>query len=79
MYKNPRNIKTERFKLSLSEVESEVVEIALEIDGGQRAAIARDLLMNWARTVIDKSRHLHGRASLGVVDSDGEIKYRFAA
>ena len=78
MYKNPRNKKTERFKLSLSEKELELLDIAAEIDGGQRAVIAREILLDWARSVVEKARSLHGRASLGVVDPDGGIKYRFA-
>lgn len=78
MYKNPRQKKTERFKLSLSEAELELLDIAAEIDGGQRAVIAREILLDWARSVVEKARFIQGRASFGVVESDGEIKYRFA-
>ncbi len=78
MYHDKRKKKTERFKLSLSAAEVELLDIAAEIDGGQRAVIAREILMDWARSVVEKARHLHGRASFGVVDSEGDIKYRFA-
>jgi uncharacterized protein (DUF1778 family) len=78
MYKNPRQKKTERFKLSLSEAELELLDVAAEIDGGQRAVIAREILLDWARSVVEKARLIHGRASFGVVGDDGQIKYRFA-
>ncbi len=79
MYRDPRKIKNERFKLSLSIDELELLDLAAEIDGGQRAVIAREILMDWARSVVAKARDMQGRASFGVVDVDGEIKYRFTA
>lgn len=79
MYHDPRKKKTERFKLSLSEEEIQLIDIALDIDGGQRAVIARDVLLEWAKATIATARHMPGRASFGVVNPDGEIKYRFAA
>lgn len=78
MYQDPRKKKTERFKLSLSEPEIELIDIATSIDGGQRAVIAREVLLDWARSTIAAARLIPGRASFGVVDTDGEIKYRFA-
>lgn len=78
MYHDPARKKTERFKLSLSSEELELLDLAAEIYGGQRAVIAREILMDWARSVVAAARSLPGRASFGVVSDDGQIKYRFA-
>jgi hypothetical protein len=79
MYKNPRKKKTERFKLSLSEAELLLVDSAVEIDGGERAVIAREILLDWAHTVIACAHKIQRKPALGIVEADGEIKYRFAA
>jgi hypothetical protein len=70
-------IRSERFKLSLSELELEQLRAAVEIDGGEQAVIARELLLDWARTVIRIARE-KSQTNLGVVNLDGAIKYRFA-
>lgn len=52
MYRNESKKKTNRFKVSLSDYELNEIAMAVQIDGGEQAVIARELLVNWARNVI---------------------------
>lgn len=82
MYSNQSKKRVNRTKISLSDQDLQLIDAAVEIDGGQRAVIARDLLTNWARSVIQSAR-ANGTASIkssiGIVNSDGGIRYRLVA
>lgn len=82
MYSNPSRKKTNRFKVSLSDFEQREVDAAVEIDGGERAVIARELLMSWAKSVIHSAQpqKINGsQPGIGIVNPDGGIRYRLAA
>lgn len=71
--------KTNDFKVRLSDDEQSLVDRAVDIDGGQRAVLAREIILNWAKnTIANALPHQIARQNFGVVDPDGEIKYRFA-
>ena len=82
MYSNQSKKRVNRTKISLSDQDVQLIDAAVEIDGGQRAVITRDLLINWARSVVQSAR-ANGTApiksSIGIVSHDGGIRYRLAA
>jgi uncharacterized protein (DUF1778 family) len=77
-YRNKRHKKTNEVKVRFSDEEQSLIERAVDIDGGQRAVIARELLMRWAAEVISCApSEIIARQNFGIVKPDGEIKYRF--
>jgi chromosome segregation and condensation protein ScpB len=77
-YKHRRYKKLLEYKVRLDEQENAESEIALELTGGQRAVITRQLYVEYCRNVIRNARNSLGRAAFGIVNPDGDIKYRFA-
>lgn len=78
-YRNKRHKKTNEVKVRFSDEEQVLIERAVDIDGGQRAVIARELLMRWAVEIVAAApSEIIARQNFGVVEPDGEIKYRFA-
>lgn len=77
-YKNRRFKKTVEIKVRLDAQEQAESDIALEITGQQRAVVMRELYVEYCRNVIRNARASLGRAAFGIVNQDGDIKYRFA-
>ena len=78
-YRNKGFKKTKSLTVKASQIEYDEIALAVEISGGEFSPSVRDAALAWARTVITESRkkQISGKACFGVVDGDGEIKYRF--
>jgi|TARA_R100000656_G_scaffold120069_1_gene94197 uncharacterized protein (DUF1778 family) len=78
-YRNKRQKKTNEVKVRFSDEEQSLIDRAVDIDGGQRAVISRELILRWAaEKLANAPAALIARQNFGVVNPDGEIKYRFA-
>jgi uncharacterized protein (DUF1778 family) len=78
-YRNKRQKKTNEVKVRFSDEEQSLIDRAVDLDGGQRAVISRELILRWAADIVSCApAALLARQTFGVVNPDGEIKYRFA-
>lgn len=79
-YRNKRQKKTNEVKVRFSDEEQALIDRAVDVDGGQRAVISRELILRWAADVLACApAAILARQNFGIVNPDGEIKYRFAA
>lgn len=80
MYLDPSLIRDKYVRSYYNEHEKNEVDLAVAINGGQRAELIRLITLDWARSVIASApQHVVNRSAFGVVRSNGEIKYRFCA
>ena len=78
-YRNKRKKKICEVKVRFSEEELELLNRAVDVHGGQRGVISRKQILRWAaETIASAPAAILARQNFGIVNPDGEIKYRFA-